>query len=171
MHHTPELSDKVIRAAIANEGFDVLEEDDVVKDQYLKHLEYCKMCQFEHAQNEAKPSTSSERNTHRMAYGPASNPQLFKMTFSVGGMTCSSCTNSVTEALNGIDGISDVVVSLLDNSATVLADREELAEAAREAIEDCGMEAAIMSVEPALKTNIQNQSRSVSLRVDGMFCQ
>ncbi|KAJ6613478.1 heavy metal translocatin [Mycena sp. CBHHK59/15] len=72
-------------------------------------------------------------------------------------------------------GVSDVVVSLLESSATALIDHEELSELASESVEDCGFEAHIISVEP-LASSDHNKTRSttlrtVSLRVDGMFCK
>ena len=40
----------------------------------------------------------------------------------VTGMTCGGCTGSVTNALKGVDGVSDVKVSLSTGEATVQFD-------------------------------------------------
>ncbi len=40
----------------------------------------------------------------------------------VTGMTCGGCTGSVTNALKGVDGVSDVKVSLSTGEATVQYD-------------------------------------------------
>ena len=40
----------------------------------------------------------------------------------VTGMTCSGCTSKVSQALNGINGVSDVDVSLAAGEATVKFD-------------------------------------------------
>ena len=42
-----------------------------------------------------------------------------KTTIAIEGMTCSHCVNAVTQALEGLDGVSTVKVSLEDNNAVV----------------------------------------------------
>jgi len=99
-----------------------------------------------------------------------------RLTLSVGGMTCASCSNTVMNVVSQLPGVSDVVVNLLGGSATALIERNELAPQVVEAIEDAGYEAEIISTE-----NIQGSDeedaieeigpRTVSLRIDGMFCE
>jgi len=76
----------------------------------------------------------------------AEGPQ--RLTLFVGGMTCVSCSNTVTELASKIPGVSDVAVNLLGKSATAIIDRKELAAQVVETVEDAG----------------------VSLRIEGMFC-
>lgn len=59
--------------------------------------------------------------------------------FNVTGMTCGGCTEKVTRALNGVDGVSDVNVSLATGEANVRFD-ERVASAAqlKSAIEAAG---------------------------------
>ena len=45
-----------------------------------------------------------------------------KQQFSVTGMTCSACSAHVEKAARGVEGVSDVTVSLLANSMTVVYD-------------------------------------------------
>ena len=45
--------------------------------------------------------------------------------FHVTGMTCSGCVNAVTKALNAIDGVETVNVSLVSNSATIQFDEKK----------------------------------------------
>ncbi|KAJ7047412.1 E1-E2 ATPase-domain-containing protein [Mycena alexandri] len=87
-------------------------------------------------------------------------------------MTCATCTNTITRGLSEIDGVSDVVVSLLESSAVAVIDRKELADVAFDSIEDCGFEAHIMSVDPIVTSGHRpavEKSRIISLRVGGMF--
>lgn len=98
----------------------------------------------------------------------------FLATFSVGGMTCASCVGNVTRAAAEVSGVSDVSVSLVGKSATAVLDKRELSKAVVEAIEDAGYEVNVVSVEPVkLSQSDEEQAteRTVSLRVDGMFCQ
>ncbi|KAJ7179210.1 heavy metal translocatin [Mycena filopes] len=64
------------------------------------------------------------------------------------------------------EGFSDVVVSLLESSATALITRKELADVAVESVEDCGFDAHIMSVDPVGPRPPGETSRTISLRVD-----
>jgi P-type Cu+ transporter len=103
---------------------------------------------------------------HKNSDGP------FNLTLSVGGMTCSSCTNTVTSIANDIPGVSEVAVSLIGKSATALIQRKDLADQLVQNIEDAGYEAEIISIEPIqglLDAKVDH--RIVELRVEGMFCE
>ena len=62
------------------------------------------------------------------------------ITFGVKGMTCDNCVHHVTEAIRNIPGVTDVKVSLADNSATVEGDFDAANVVA--AVEEEGYEAA-----------------------------
>jgi copper ion binding protein len=62
--------------------------------------------------------------------------------FSVTGMSCDHCVNSVTNALKGLEGVSEVKVSLADKSAVVSGSMIDTAKVIA-AIEEEGYEAAI----------------------------
>jgi Cu+-exporting ATPase len=73
-----------------------------------------------------------------------------------------------------IAGVTSVTISLLERSATVIIQQESLVDAVREGIEDCGFEAQVVSVEALGAVDslqVTQTTRTVSLRVDGMFCQ
>ncbi|KAL6309592.1 heavy metal translocatin [Sparassis latifolia] len=98
-----------------------------------------------------------------------------RVILSVGGMTCASCFNTVTDVMSAIPGVSDVVVNLLGGSAIAVVDSKDLAAGIVEAIEDAGYEAEVISTEAIEFTQGENDEetsgpRTVSLRVDGMFC-
>lgn len=64
-------------------------------------------------------------------------------TIAIQGMTCSGCVNSVTKALNAVDGVQTVDVSLEQNSATVTFDDAKVdLGSLKEAIEDAGYDVA-----------------------------
>ena len=42
----------------------------------------------------------------------------------VTGMTCGGCTSNVTKALEAVNGVNDVIVSLADSNATVQYDEK-----------------------------------------------
>ncbi|KAG1820202.1 heavy metal translocatin [Suillus subaureus] len=95
------------------------------------------------------------------------------VTMSVGGMTCSACPSTITEMVLQLPGISEVVVSLLNHSATVVVARRDLVGSVTEAIDDCGYEASVIKVEPLIPSTSETPTgpRNLSLRIDGMYCQ
>lgn len=114
------------------------------------------------------------------------------VTISIGGMTCASCSNAITERLSQIAGVSDVAVNLLGNSASATVSRHQLIYAMLEAIDDLGYEVSLwrayctrhhlthcfqgdlVASEPIHRLKEKPATggpRNISLRVDGMFCR
>ncbi|KAG1779705.1 heavy metal translocatin [Suillus placidus] len=95
------------------------------------------------------------------------------VTLSVGGMTCSSCPSIITEMVSQLPGISEVVISLLNHSATVVVARRDLVDSVTETIDDCGYEVDVIKVEPLVPSTSESAMcpRNLSLRIDGMYCQ
>ncbi|KAG7091931.1 hypothetical protein E1B28_008323 [Marasmius oreades] len=158
VHHSLELSTKAIQDAISNAGFDVIHPD----SSRPRHPRQCASCQQQKSLTSEKASPSSQ----------------FKALFSVSGMTCAACRNSITRALEDVPGVSHAVVNLLDNSATVVLDREDLASQVKEAIEDGGFEAVLVELKPLPSSTSttttsseapQTVSRTVTLQILGMY--
>lgn len=70
--------------------------------------------------------------------------QPLRVSLSIGGMTCASCSNTITDALSKLDGVSDVVVDLIGNSASLRVESKALLKIVMETIEDVGYEVRIM---------------------------
>ena len=62
-----------------------------------------------------------------------------KMVLKIEGMMCQHCVAHVTKALQAVEGVSDVSVSLDEKQATVTAD-PALAETLKKAVADAGYE-------------------------------
>lgn len=60
------------------------------------------------------------------------------LTLHVEGMSCQNCVRHVTKALEGVDGVSNVKVSLEDKQATLDAQPEVTHEALQQAVADAG---------------------------------
>jgi copper chaperone CopZ len=56
----------------------------------------------------------------------------------ISGMSCQNCVRHVTEALQGVDGVDSVVVSLESASATVHSGGEVSLHAMKAAVEEAG---------------------------------
>jgi len=161
VHHFKALSPRAIRYAIEDAGFDVIQNPSEVTiassaSQYSVEEKVDK-----------HPDVSLTPPISAADVGP------FFATFSVGGMTCSACSNAITCTISELAGVSKVTVSVLERFATAVIERKELADVVCEAVDDCGFEAQVISVESVNATDVTNQinTRTVSLRVDGMFCQ
>jgi copper ion binding protein len=107
----------------------------------------------------------------KQARGPADeHHKLFKVSASVGGMTCASCINAVNEQVKLLPFIKSFNVSLMNNSAEfVITEPKVNVDKIREAIEDAGYEFSVVSVMPVV--TVKSQSRTVNLSVTGMFCE
>ncbi|HTH95744.1 MAG TPA: heavy metal-associated domain-containing protein [Rhodocyclaceae bacterium] len=65
-------------------------------------------------------------------------------TLNIQGMTCGGCVRSVTNALQGADGVEKADVSLSDSKATVAYDPAQTSpQALAELIDDIGFEASV----------------------------
>ncbi|MEO8187311.1 MAG: heavy-metal-associated domain-containing protein [Burkholderiaceae bacterium] len=62
-------------------------------------------------------------------------------TMKVGGMTCGGCVSNVTKALNAVDGVKDVAVTLKPGAARIEFDENATSPAQlRAAVEQAGYE-------------------------------
>jgi copper chaperone CopZ len=174
----------------------------ILSDRHLKHMQQCLSCHEAGTLGDDAPSLlrgnvgspsfnsicpadhstleGSAKDTNVPCIGPSYEVPVddvpLLVTLSVGGMTCSSCSGTITEMVSQLTGISKVVVNLLNNSATVVVERRDLVGSVTETIEDCGFEADVIKVEPlVLPTSSSNTTttgpRNLLIRVDGMYCQ
>ena len=63
-------------------------------------------------------------------------------TYTVVGMTCGHCVNSVTEEVSQVPGVSDVEVDLASGGLTVVSAADVDDAAVRAAVEEAGYEVA-----------------------------
>ncbi|KAI0774139.1 heavy metal translocatin [Fomes fomentarius] len=91
---------------------------------------------------------------------------------SVDGMTCVSCVNTVTGLLLDIHGVTDVSVNLIGKSASATVQHRKLLPQLEQAVGDAGYEAEVVNVR-GLDADSPSEDvgpRTISLRVDGMYC-
>lgn len=94
----------------------------------------------------------------------------WRAVFSIGGMTCSACTNAVTSSVQQLPWVETVNVNLLSHSATVIFSGKENTDAIKEAIEDTGFDATLDNVSRLAQETQLDIRRTVTIRIDGMFC-
>jgi len=92
-------------------------------------------------------------------------------TISIGGMTCASCSGTITAKLEQMDIVQHASVNLLSNSATItFSGPSSNAGRVVEAIEDVGYEATIEYIQTTDSVNDANHSYKASLSIEGMTC-
>lgn len=69
-----------------------------------------------------------------------SEEKTMKTTLSIEGMMCGHCQATVEKTLKGVQGVSEVVVSLEDKNAVVTADESVSADTLKNAVVDAGYE-------------------------------
>ncbi|RMZ66717.1 ATPase [Pyrenophora seminiperda CCB06] len=89
-------------------------------------------------------------------------------SYSLEGLTCSSCVGNVTQALAPHSWIEKVDINLISNSATVIFQGKEHLPEIKETIEDVGYTATLEKIIQAGTTATKTTDRSVALRIDGM---
>lgn len=87
-------------------------------------------------------------------------------------MTCAACSNTLTRLLSEVDGVTDVAVDLMGHSARVVVESRGLTLVVVETIEGAGFDAEVVKVESLVQAPArQTAARTVSLKVDGMYCE
>ncbi|RDA91265.1 hypothetical protein CP533_0654 [Ophiocordyceps camponoti-saundersi (nom. inval.)] len=96
-------------------------------------------------------------------------PQM-RATLSIGGMTCAVCVNTITGEVRKNPWVSNIVVNLVSNSATVDFTDPNRARDIVDAIEDLGYDAVLNSVVDVKKQRRAAAEREIEIQVDGIFC-
>ncbi|KAK5153520.1 hypothetical protein LTS14_007691 [Recurvomyces mirabilis] len=103
--------------------------------------------------------------------GPPKGSTAWKASYSIQGMTCSSCVGTVTETIQDISWVQSVEVSLINSSATILFEGAANQDEVALAMEDVGYTAILNDVSPAsTETGLWGGRRSVSIKIEGMYC-
>jgi Cu+-exporting ATPase len=94
-----------------------------------------------------------------------------KLLLSIDGMTCSSCVSTVTAALQSLNGVSEVIVSISTNTVTLQFDPLVInsTDISGE-VEDIGFDAKVLS-EESVPINLSLTSfNKLVLSIEGMTC-
>ncbi|KAJ9664598.1 hypothetical protein H2201_005110 [Coniosporium apollinis] len=103
---------------------------------------------------------------------PRLESDLWKASYTVGGMTCSSCVGSITKAVDRLPWVKAVDVNLIANSAVVVFEGKDHLDEIQDAIENVGYEAKLIeAVEASGTRQEQTSRRTVSIHVEGMYCE
>jgi Cu+-exporting ATPase len=98
-------------------------------------------------------------------------PDRWRATYAIGGMTCSSCVGDITRVLRTHSWIEQVDVNLVSNSASVVFLGKEHLPEIKETIEDAGKTAELNNIAPEAAVKDTSTARQVEIVVDGMYCR
>ncbi|OJJ44290.1 hypothetical protein ASPZODRAFT_144862 [Penicilliopsis zonata CBS 506.65] len=102
---------------------------------------------------------------------PTQQPDEFIARVSIGGMSCASCANSITNEIKQMDFVKDITVTLLTNSATVTyTGPRSNAEKIAEQIEDIGFEASVDEVNQVSPPENTSSAYVTEIAIVGMTC-
>ncbi|KAL4242028.1 cation transport ATPase (P-type) family protein [Abortiporus biennis] len=173
-----------------------------------KHIEHCSLCKAEAAGNhlastnrdklgedssltlDADEAALAEKleklsekyvpntDTVTSPTSPHQDNVPHRVSLSIGGMTCASCTNAIQEALSNLSGVSDLKINLLGNSATLVVSSPNLTPIVVNTIEDIGYEAEVVASTPVTRPvpNAHTPSDTpigpfeATLSIGGMTC-
>lgn len=85
-------------------------------------------------------------------------------TLSIEGMTCAACSGAITQALETIENVNQVAVSLLTNEAKIQFNPPVTPQDLIDAVEDCGFDAKLVSVQSAAADSVS------TITISGMTC-
>jgi cation transport ATPase len=101
---------------------------------------------------------------------PSTSPDTWRASYVIGGMTCSSCSGTITDALNSYEWVTKVDVNLVSGSATVEMQGKEHLEEVVAIINQLGYAATLGGVESSAPSEQRAWNRTVTIQVDGMHC-
>merc|ERR1712225_6728 len=105
-----------------------------------------------------------------MGNGKQSTPDTWRATYAIGGMTCSSCVGTITNAVQQLNWVVTIDVNLVSNSATVVFKGEEHLDLIKETIEDAGYEATFDNMTSVFQAQEEDLHRKLAILVAGMYC-
>ncbi len=176
--HDPALQLRFLQRSLLDVGFDIRIEyssainDSINEDQHDKeilrgksgtHGQFCHLCRKDY--DDDLPCGRILEND------PTATPHRFRLALAIGGMTCVSCVRTITDALTCIPGVHSISISLIECSGSCILDHDKLAELVRDAIEDCGYEVRIVSVDSECRNMSVTEKtpiRTVAFKVDGI---
>ncbi|CDO92971.1 unnamed protein product [Kluyveromyces dobzhanskii CBS 2104] len=104
---------------------------------------------------------------------PIHTERKYKVTASIGGITCAACASSITNAVSDLDFVSKVAVNVVSKVGVFILDTndEEKLGLLKETIEDCGfIYEAVGSPTLTNHISVKTPTRHVTVKIEGMFC-
>ena len=98
-------------------------------------------------------------------------PDAHRALLSIGGMTCSSCESAISRGLLSLDFVHSVDINLLAHSGTVTFSTRENVAKIKLTVEEMGYDCDIGGLFKLDSQMTASSTRTIVLKVDGMFCE
>ncbi|KAJ6168206.1 E1-E2 ATPase-domain-containing protein [Penicillium chrysogenum] len=117
------------------------------------------------------PSLSEVKPVHTAS--PSERIQTYIADIDIGGMTCGTCSGSITRGLQELPFMKNVSVNLLAHNGRVEFEGHDHLAAIIGKLEHLGYDASVGNIRPRITAddNDARGTRVLAVRVDGMFCQ
>ncbi|KAI4753665.1 heavy metal translocatin [Aureobasidium sp. EXF-3400] len=116
-------------------------------------------------------SSEDEDGKEKLESVVPTQPELFRATFSIEGMTCSACVTTISQVVSQHAFVQDVNVNLLSNSATVAFLGQNNEKFVAESIEDAGYDVSLSDLEGlGVKKPTNEQTWRATFSITGMTC-
>jgi P-type Cu+ transporter len=95
----------------------------------------------------------------------------YRVSLSIGGMTCAACVNAILDALKDHPGVSELTVDLLGKCGSAFITQQEIGREIKDTIEDIGYECELVALEPVSNRQIAApEVYRATLSIAGMTC-
>lgn len=95
---------------------------------------------------------------------------VWEASFSIIGMTCSSCVGTISHALESLPWTHSVNVNLVTNSAVVVFEDKSHLDEIVSIVAGVGYEATLSDITAINATQTKDLRRVLSIQIDGMYC-
>ena len=101
---------------------------------------------------------------------PSTGAVKWRASYTITGMTCSSCVGHITKGLEPFGWITKIDVNLISNSAAIVFEGKENMPKIQQTIEDLGFETTLDELVEMNAKAVDQMDRKVAIRIDGMYC-
>ena len=100
----------------------------------------------------------------------------YRVILGIGGMTCVSCVNAISQGLKDLTYVKKAEVALMTNSAEVIVEGKDHVQELVEKVEDLGYDCTFQSYDilesEAPQVAVQSASfRHIKIKIGGMYCE
>lgn len=182
--------------ALYNAGFDVMMVDAQSLDppsgnffsrwigqqkQQKKHREHCTSCQknkklfrktTHDSDSDGGTASGDETLQEVKVFLPDEQPTLYRTVFSIGGMTCAACQNSITVAIEEkLPEVDEFALNVMTKSGVAIVSDKRLVNKIQEIVTETGYDCEIIEVIPIGSSSSKETERvQVSASIGGMTC-
>lgn len=162
-----------VASQVKERDFSGAQDFDQIQPDMKKSVHSLKVMEVEDGRPSSDSATITEPTKQRMSRLPAApkQPEEYSARLSIGGMSCASCSNTITGQIKQLDFVRDITVTLLTNSAAVTyTGSKSNIDKIVEEIEDMGFEASTDEVTVVSPPSPVETVCVADISIGGMTC-